>query len=114
MSQQNLIEEAVIDHFGNIFNGTVNPDSNPTQGPDDDEIPAGTTQAADIETKYESRVCAPMTMTELQCILEKLPNEKSSGYDQIPGEFLKNAGLQFKRYLLLFYNKIIDDGEVPS
>ena len=48
VSQQNLIEEAVIDHFGNIFNGTVNPDSNPTQGPDDEKIPAGTTQAADI------------------------------------------------------------------
>ena len=66
------------------------------------------------EDKFESEVCAPLTMTELDDILVKLPKGKSSGVDQIPSEFLSNSGFQFKKYLLTFYNKIIQDGKVPS
>ena len=55
-----------------------------------------------------------MTMTELDSILLSMKDEKSSGVDQIPPEFLKNSGIQFKQYLLSFYNKIIQEGAVPA
>ena len=66
------------------------------------------------ENKFESEVCSPMTMTELDEILSKMPKGKSSGVDQIPSEFLSHSGFQFKKYLLTFYNQIIKDGKVPS
>ena len=66
------------------------------------------------ETKFESQVCAPMTMTELESVLSMMPKGKSSGVDQIPSEFIVNSGMKFKNYLLTFYNKILQEGKVPT
>ena len=66
------------------------------------------------ENKYEADVCAPITMTELEELICLLPNQKACGLDNIPNEFLKNSTFKFKCYLLSFYNKIIDEGNVPA
>ena len=55
-----------------------------------------------------------MTLSELDDLIKKLPTGKSSGYDSIPNEFLINSSLQFRQYLKIFYNKIIDEGKVPE
>ena len=106
-------------HFSNSFKGKRTPihgQKGPTEEAIvDPEVKFLVDQDDKVaEDKYESDVCAPMTMTELNCILNKLPNEKSSGVDLIPNEFLKNCGSIFKKYLLIFYNKIIEEGRVPS
>ena len=111
-----------MDHFADIFNGQREPPNAPIQNLDESEYNEHSEDNGDSEpslvnskeTKYESSVCSPMTMVELESILDKLPNEKSPGYDQVPGEFLKNSGFQFKKYLLSFYNRIIEEGKVPS
>ena len=111
-----------MDHFADIFNGQREPPNDPIQNLDESEYNEHSEDNGDsepslvnsTETKYESSVCSPMTMVELESILDKLPNEKSPGYDQVPGEFLKNSGFQFKKYLLSFYNRIIEEGKVPS
>ena len=71
-------------------------------------------EAVNDEGKYEKDVCSPITATELNVILAKLPNEKSCGIDLIPNELLKNCSFDFKQYLLSFYNKILEQGRVPS
>ena len=64
--------------------------------------------------KFEDDVCPPMSFLELDHLLQKLPLGKSSGYDQVPNEFLRNSSFLFKQYLLAFYNQIIKDGCVPE
>ena len=64
--------------------------------------------------KFEDRVCSPISLTELDILLGKLANGKSSGYDQIPNELLKHSSPHFKQYLLAFLNKIIESGLVPQ
>ena len=59
-------------------------------------------------------MCSPISFTELEGILGKLSNGKSSGYDTVPNEFLKNSTKNFKMYILIFLNKIIEDGRVPE
>ena len=96
VTEQNEIEEAILDHFGDIFNAQRNPTDTSTEGSDTPENPVvgdGESESS-LETKYESRVCAPMTMVELEALLEKLPNEKSPGYDQVPGFFFKELRVQ--------------------
>jgi hypothetical protein len=64
--------------------------------------------------QFESKVCQPFSFTELELTLGMLPSGKSSGYDRIPHELLKNSGFVFKQYLLTFLNLIIKKGEIPS
>ena len=59
-------------------------------------------------------MCAPYTFVELNDILGQLPSNKASGYDSIPNELLKNCSTRFKHYLLIFLNKILEDGIVPQ
>ena len=74
-----------------------------------------TKQREDISPNlFESIVCAQYTLSELNQILGDLPNGKASGYDAVPNELLKNTGDQFKNYLLVFLNRIMDDGIVPE
>ena len=105
---QENIEEAVLDHFGGIFDGKREPIIEPpTQPPLDHE------QSSDC-SKFESEVCAPYTMEELDEILDSLPNGKAAGVDNVPNELLKNSNFTFRLYLLTFLNKIMDLGEVPE
>ena len=98
---QEEIEEGVLHHFSNRFKGKRTPihGQNVSVQPgnvDPDVQCLINPEEGVVEDKYESDVCAPMTMTELNGILSKLPNEKSSGVDLIPNEFLKNCGNDFK------------------
>ena len=63
--------------------------------------------------QFESKICTPYTMTDLEETLQNLPNGKASGYDRIPNEMLKHSSFRFKLYLQTFLNRIIEDGEVP-
>ena len=64
--------------------------------------------------QFENKVCSPYSFIELDRILGKLPSGKASGYDRIPNELLKNASYNFKQYILVFLNKILEDGVVPQ
>ena len=66
------------------------------------------------EKKFEEKVCPRFTFTELDKILDNLPDGKATGYDRVPNELLKNSSFDFKQYLLEFYNKIISEGAVPE
>ena len=120
--EQEEIETAVIDHFSGIFKGQKSPVHGAAEGISEPDKDTGTKELIksilehddNVEAdKYESIMCEPMTMTELDSILIRMSNGKSSGIDQIPPEFLKNCGFHFKQYLLSFYNKIIEEGRVP-
>ena len=109
---QDEIEEEVLHHFSNRFQAkrtpvySINSELEKENSEDNEEVRNG--------KEHEDDVCSPITITELDLLLEKLPNQKSCGVDLIPNEFLKNCGFAFKQYLLLFYNKIIEEGKVPS
>ena len=65
-------------------------------------------------TRFEKEICAPYTLSELNQIMKNLPNGKASGYESVPNELLKNSGNNFKNYLLILLNRIIDEGAVPE
>ena len=119
--EQPEIEEAVLGHFTKIFSGQRHPVF-PT------EVPANQVELTLQEIDqilnvnavsfqpdhFESKVCSPYSFVELDQVLEKLPSGKSSGYDRIPNELLKNSTCAFKQYLIVFLNKIMEDGVVPQ
>ena len=59
-------------------------------------------------------MCAPYTFSELEDVLANLPKNKATGYDAISNELLTNSGPRFKQYLLIFLNKILEEGSVPQ
>ena len=65
-------------------------------------------------SRFEDKICAPYTHSELDKILHELPKNKSSGCDKIPNELLQNSGSKFRQYLILFLNKVLEEGVVPS
>ena len=119
--QQDEIEEAVLDHFTKIFIGQRTP-----VYPDVDHANMITMTLTDINNilaglpsdcpadKFEKDVCAPYTLTELTQILSSLTAGKAAGVDQIPNELLKHCSANFKQYLLLFLNQLIEEGRVPE
>ena len=118
---QDEIEEAVLDHFKNVFQGQRQPVYCPNSQPD--QVTLAELELQNIlegsalevsHDKFEEQVCSPISFTELEGILGKLSNGKSCGYDAVPNEFLKNSTKNFKMYILIFLNKIIADGRVPE
>ena len=119
--EQDEIEEAVLQHFSTIFQGTRVPVSTVIDDVDQVELALRDIDqilASDIpnvsENKFEDQICSPFSFVELDQILKELPNNKASGYDNISNEMIKNSSQTFRLYLQTFLNKIIDDGEVPS
>ena len=107
------IEQGVLHHFSTRFMGKRTPvhgqelgdqDHNSLEADQDGEGMVNKETEADNK-RYEKDVCSPITATELDIILAKLPNGKSCGIDLVPNELLKNCSFQFKQYLLSFYNK---------
>ena len=118
---QEEIEEAVLHHFGKIFLGKRIP-VYPLELPSDqielsilelDQILGQKTPCFKPD-QFEDKVCSPYTFLELEQTLGKLPLGKASGYDRIPNELLKNASFKFKQYLMIFLNKILENGVVPQ
>ena len=64
--------------------------------------------------RFEDKICAPYTHSELDEILKNLPKNKSSGCDKIPNELLQNSGSKFRQYLIMLLNKVLEEGVVPS
>ena len=116
---QDEIEDAVLAHFGIIFQGQRVP-VYPSKAVDQVELTIlELEQILDQPTPpvnsdmFESKICTPYTITDLDVTLQNLPNGKASGYDRIPNEMLKHSSFRFKLYLQTFLNRIIEDGEVP-
>ena len=109
---QEGIEEVIIDHFKGIFGGLTTPlnlDTSEEEINDDIEI-----QSVLKEDEFEMEVCSPYSTSELDEILDRLPFGKASGTDHIPNELLKNTNSDSRLYLQIFFNKIMQDGEVPE
>ena len=112
---QQEIEDCVLNHFQEVFGGSpvpvyageVDPHSSDTseQSIGDRKFPSD---------HFEDSVCAPYTSVELDKILKELPKNKSSGMDNISNELLTHAGPWFRKYLLMFLNRVMKDGEVPE
>ena len=56
----------------------------------------------------------PFTLSEVNNACKKLQNDKAVGFDSIPNEFLKHAGMEFQTLLTSLYNKILDSGQFPN
>ena len=118
--EQSEIEEAVLEHFGEIFKGQRHPVyANP---PPVDQVQICLDEMEQLllqeppnfqPDQFEQEVCSPYSFLELDTMLKNLPNGKASGYDCISNEMLKNVSAKFKHYLLIFLNKIISTGTVP-
>ena len=87
---QDEIEEAVLNHFGNIFRGKRIPvflTNIPAPSQIDltlteiDQI-LGQTPPSVTPKQFENKVCSPYSFLELNDILNKLPSGKASGYDR--------------------------------
>lgn len=116
---QDEIEDAILAHFGTIFQGQRVP-VYPTNTVDQVELTILELEQLLCQTTppvepdlFESNICSPYTFTDLDQTLQNLPNGKSSGYDCVPNEMLKNSSFHFKLYLQTILNRIIEDGEVP-
>ena len=115
------IEEAVLDHFSDIFQGQRVPVYDCPPPVDQvalclseiDQILSSEAPAYQ-PTQFDDEVCPPFTFIELEQTLNELPRGKATGYDQIPNELLTNSSFKFKQYLLIFMNKIIETGAVPE
>ena len=119
--EQHEVEDAVLYHFGNVFEGTRHPVHSPPPTLNQEDICIaeldlilGHTTPSINPAQFEDEVCPPYTFLELCQMLQKLPRGKSSGYDRISNELLMNTSLKFRHYILIFLNKIILDGKVPQ
>ena len=117
----NEIEEAVLHHFGKIFDGKRHPVFPIPDSLDQTELSIleinqilSQSPPSFKPDQFEEQVCPPFSFIELDESLGNLPSGKASGYDKIPNELLKNSSFNFKQYLLMFLNKILEDGFVPQ
>ena len=117
---QHEIEEAVLHHFSTVFKGKRCPvfpleSSSPQVDLAILEIDQILRQTPVLfkPDQFEEEICTPYSFLELTQILDKLPSGKASGYDKINNELLKNASDEFKQYLMIFLNKVMEDGVVP-
>ena len=118
--EQHEIEDAVLDHFATIFQGTrvavrvarMEVDQVELALRDIDQILASDLPRVE-DNKFEDQICQPFSYVELEQALQELPNNKAAGVDNISNEMIKNSGQSFRLYLQTFLNKIIEDGEVP-
>lgn len=114
------IEEAILEHFGSVFQGKRIPIF--TQDTDVDQIEITLQELDQIlsnqaplfrEDQFEAKVSSPYTFTELEQILDTLPSGKSAGVDGIPNELLRHTSFLSRLYLQTFLNRIISEGKVP-
>ena len=121
--EQHEIEEVVLSHFSDMFQASYTKvkDTPTTENQVQESIDELDAMIGDKRpmgnvppNRFESIVCSHYTLSELTEILRNIPNGKASGYDAVPNELLKNTGDQFKNYLLVFLNRIMDDGIVPE
>ena len=108
---QDEIERVALDHFKERFDG---PD---TTTPANDNPPPS---SPDLrcrqfkEDEFEEYVCSPYSFAELEDMLDRLPNNKAAGTDNIPNELLKNTSLVSRLYIQSLVNQILVQGEVPE
>ena len=77
----------------------------------DSEINKWETSYSDIQVET---LDMPISLQEYKECLKSLKNEKSSGYDTISNEFLKNNSDDFHYVLLKLFNQILSSGIFPK
>ena len=110
---QQEIEDTILHHFTDVFGGSPVPVFDGPYSNNLDTCDRGGERKFP-STHFESSVCSPFTLLELGSILDKLPKNKASGIDNISNELLSASGPWFRKYLLVFLNKILEDGIVPE
>ena len=118
MFETESVHQAVLDCWSNIFKGKRDPIFTNSQNPVDivqNEIQNLLNSSFQIfdPCTHEEVVCRPFTQGSVKECLSKLKTGKSSGFDNVPAESLKNCGPKYLEYLLLFYNKILSSGIIP-
>ena len=119
--EQEQIETVVLENFGKMFVGSMEPDYVDNVPGDQislsideiDSVLGSRSRSIDPE-RHQDRVCRPFSAHELDRTLEALTGGKASGHDDVPPEFLKNSTLKYRQYLLEFLNRVISDGIVPE
>ena len=66
-----------------------------------------------IETDPDGWINRDFTLEEIIYSVKKLKGGKAVGIDNIPNEFLINAGVKFWEFLTLLYNKVKKSGSFP-
>ena len=102
--EQEDIEEAVLAHFENIFEGKRVPiyPADPCEDQvqlalADIEQILGQTEAVFAPDHFEDQVCRPYSSVELDQILQNLPSGKASGYDRFL--FISKMGINIVQFL---------------
>ena len=110
------IEEGVFSHFSQVFKGSTTPPSttsNPPTPSPEELRPLLSRCPSRPPTTFESPVCAPFTISELQKQLSSLKDNRANGVDGVKNEMLKNTNFTFHLYLMSFLNRVLSTGEVP-
>ena len=126
------VHEAVLGTWTKVFDGSRSPPSKPSTSSEtcpsrfpphilsqsssnlSQVLPSSPVSCSASQKKHEHFVCRPFNNATLARALSKLKTGKARGVDGIPAEVLKYAGPVLRRYLLLFYNKILQTARVPS
>ena len=98
------IEEVVVSHFEKAFCGQRTPVFNREDEGyselSEEELSSVLDPDPSLENisenEFESRVCKPISVSELGSILNKLPTEKAAGVDGVSNELLSNSGFAFR------------------
>lgn len=97
----NISMDELYAHFKNLsFKEQVDSQFDPTTAVHEDSI--------------SEELNSPFTVEEIQQVIKKLKNNKSSGLDQILNEYLKNCPVNVVKLIVKLFNLILDTGLIPE
>ena len=67
-----------------------------------------------IRTDPQGWMDKAFSLSEIKKAVKKLQNCKAMGFDQVPNEFIKNAGNSFHALLTVLFNKVKESGTFPK
>ena len=67
-----------------------------------------------IESQPKSIYLEPMTISEIERMIDKLPNKTSSGYDNVNNVLLKKLKVELLQPLMIIFNNSLSSGKFPK